>query len=90
MEAAARLLFPFGDTGIASRLHRVTHPTLLLRGQEDRVLPASYNERFRAALPGEVRAATIANAGHLAELDAPEATAREINAFLADQEFSQA
>lgn len=87
MEAAARLLFPFGDTGVVSRLHRVAHPTLLLRGDADRVLPASYNERFRAALGGEVRTATIAGAGHLAELDAPEATAREINAFLADQEF---
>lgn len=89
MEAAARLLFPFGDTGVVSRLHRVTHPALLLRGDEDRVLPASYNERFRGALAGEVRSATIAGAGHLAELDAPEATAREINAFLADQEFSR-
>ncbi len=89
MEAAARLLFPFGDTGVASRLHRVTQPTLLLRGDEDRVLPASYNERFRAALPGKVGTATIAGAGHLAELDAPEATARAINAFLRDQEFSR-
>lgn len=85
MEAAARLLFPFGDTGVVSRLHRVTHPTLLLRGDRDRVLPASYNERFRAALPGLVKTAEVVGAGHLAELDAPEATAREINAFLADQ-----
>ena len=89
MEAAARLLFPFGDTGVVCRLHRVAHPTLLLRGDEDRVLPASYNERFRSALAGKVRTATIAGAGHLAELDAPEATAREINAFLRDQEFSR-
>ena len=88
MEAAARLLFPFGDTGVVSRLHRVTHPTLLLRGEEDRVLPASYNERFEAALAGTVRTAAVADAGHLAELDEPEATAREINAFLADQEIA--
>ena len=89
MEAAARLLFPFGDTGVVSRLHRVVHPTLLLRGDKDQVLPASYNERFRAALAGTVRSATIADAGHLAELDAAEATAREINAFLADQEIGR-
>lgn len=85
MEAAARLLFPFGDTGVLNRLRRVTCPTLLLRGEKDQVLPASYNARFAAALAGPVRSATIADAGHLAELDAPEATAREINAFLADQ-----
>lgn len=89
LEASARLLFPFGDTGVVSRLHRVRHPTLLLRGANDRVLPASYNERFRAALAGPVRAGTIANAGHLPELDAPDDLARQINAFLADQEFVQ-
>ena len=85
MEAAARLLFPFGDTGVLNRLHRVHHPTLLLRGEQDRVLPASYNQRFAQALAGPVRSATIADAGHLPELDAPQALAREINAFLADQ-----
>ena len=86
MEAAARLLFPFGDTGVLARLHRVHHPTLLLRGDKDRVLPASYNQRFAAALAGPVRSASIADAGHLPELDAPDALAQEINAFLADQE----
>ena len=85
MEAAARLLFPFGDTGVLNRLHRVHHPTLLLRGEKDRVLPASYNQRFAQALAGPARSATIADAGHLPELDAPQALAREINAFLADQ-----
>ena len=88
MEAAARLLFPFGDTGVLTRLHRARQPTLLLRGDKDRVLPASYNERFAKALAGPVRSAAIADAGHLPELDAPEALAREINAFLADQELA--
>ena len=85
MEAAARLLFPFGDTGVLKRLHRVHHPTLLLRGEKDRVLPASYSQRFADAVAGPVRTGTVAGAGHLPELDAPEALAREINAFLADQ-----
>lgn len=85
MEAAARLLFPFGDTGVLTRLHRVRQPTLLLRGERDRVLPASCNDRFQAALAGPVRQATIAAAGHLPELDEPEELARQINAFLADQ-----
>ena len=88
MEAAARYLFPFGDTGVVSRLHRVNHPALLLRGSEDQVLPPSSNERFRAALAGPVRTATIEGAGHLPELDRPDDLAREINAFLADQELT--
>ena len=85
MEAAARLLFPFGDTGVLKRLHRIRHPTLLLRGEKDRVLPASYSQRFADAVAGPVRMGTVVGAGHLPELDAPEALAREINAFLADQ-----
>ena len=72
---------------MVSRLHRVGHPALLLRGDKDRVLPASYNERFRAALAGPVRSATVADAGHLPELDAPDETARQIHAFLTDQEI---
>ena len=87
MEAAARLLFPFGDTGVQQRLHRVHQPTLLARGEKDQVMPASCGERFAAALGGPVRRATIADAGHLPELDAPDALAREIVAFLADQQF---
>ena len=86
MEAAARLLFPFGDTGVLARLHRVTQPTLLLRGANDRVLPAASNQRFADAITGPVRSATIDGAGHLPELDAPEVLARRINAFLIDQE----
>ena len=86
MEASARLLFPFGDTGVLGRLHRVRQPTLLLRGERDRVLPASSNARFAAALAGPVESASLPDAGHLPELDAPEALARAINAFLSNQE----
>ncbi len=50
-EAAARLLWPVGDTRLARRLHRVTQPTLLVFGQEDRVLPPAYRQRFQDALP---------------------------------------
>lgn len=87
-EAAARFLFPFGDTGVLDRLHRVRQPTLLVRGERDRVLPASYNERFRDALAGPVRLAEVEGAGHLTELDAPDALARMVHAFLSDQEVA--
>ena len=87
MEAAARFLFPFGETGVAKRLHRIVQPTLLVRGAADRVIPASYVTRFAAGIAGPTREAVIDDAGHLAELDQPEALAREINAFLSDQEL---
>ncbi len=87
MEAAARFLFPFGETGLVRRLHRITQPTLLARGAEDRVIPASYQQRFAAGIAGPVRETVIDAAGHLAELDQPEALARHIHAFLSDQEL---
>jgi pimeloyl-ACP methyl ester carboxylesterase len=86
MEAAARYLFPMGDTGLVGRLNRVHQPTLLARGAADAVIPESYQAVFAEAISGPVVVTTVPDAGHLAELDQPEQLAREINAFLMDQQ----
>jgi len=86
MEAAARFLFPFGNTGVTSRLHRIHNSTLLVRGAEDQVLPSAYNAVFAHGIEGPVRTIEIEDAGHLPEIDNPEMLVREINAFLLDQE----
>jgi abhydrolase domain-containing protein 6 len=77
-EAAARLLWPICDTGVAKRLHRVTAPTLLVWGAEDRILPASYAKRFAERIAGPTEIRSIAGAGHLADLDAPDPIADAI------------
>jgi pimeloyl-ACP methyl ester carboxylesterase len=82
MEAAARFLFPLGDTGIAKRLSRIVAPTLLMRGAEDRVMPALYQERMAAGIRGPVQTSAVAHAGHLVELDQPDEFARQVRAFL--------
>jgi pimeloyl-ACP methyl ester carboxylesterase len=74
-EAAARLLWPLGDTRLERRLHRITCPTLILWGADDKILPPSYAARFAAAIGGEARTHMISGAGHLAYLDAPDAVA---------------
>lgn len=84
MEAAARYLFPMGDTRISRRLRRIDQPALLIRGADDRVIPRGYLERFAAGLAGTVTQADIPDAGHLAELDAPDEVASRIDAFLRD------
>lgn len=81
-EASARYLWPLGDTGILKRAYRLTLPMLLLRGSEDRLIPASYLEKLKAAVPGEAAILEIAGAGHLVELDEPEALAGSIIQFL--------
>ena len=80
-EAAARLLWPVGDTGLARRLHRVTQPTMLVFGAEDHVLPPSYRQRFQQALP-HARLEVVAGSGHLVDLDAPQTLARLVEGFL--------
>jgi pimeloyl-ACP methyl ester carboxylesterase len=83
LEAAARLLWPLGDRGLAKRLHRIRAATLLVWGAEDRVIPASYAKRFAAGIHGRTRVRSLAGAGHRADFDAPEALAKAILGFLA-------
>ena len=81
-EAAARLLWPLGDLGLARRLHRIRAPTLLVWGARDRVVPASYAKRFADGISGWVEQKSIPDAGHMAEIDRPEAVADAILRFL--------
>ena len=80
--AAARMLWPLGDTGLAKRLGRIRARTLLLWGAMDRVLPPSYAERFATQINASCEQQTLAGAGHLADIDAPESAAQAVLAFL--------
>jgi pimeloyl-ACP methyl ester carboxylesterase len=82
-DAAARLLWPIPDHGLARRLRRVRCPTLVVWGDGDRVIPPSYAERFLALLGGPTKLCRVGGAGHMVELDAAEEVAQEILDFLA-------
>jgi len=77
-EAAARAFWPLGNTRLEKRLPLITVPTLLIWGAADKVMPQSYAQRFAKAIKGETETVVIPNAGHLAELDQPDAVARAI------------
>lgn len=81
-EAAARIFWPLGNTRIEKRLRLVTAPTLILWGEQDRIMPPAYAETFAKGISGPTTIRTISGAGHLAELDQPEAVTKEILAFL--------
>lgn len=74
-EAAARLLWPLADTRLERRLHRIRCDTLVVWGAEDKVLSPRYAQRFAEGIAERTHVAVIPGAGHLAELDAPEAVA---------------
>jgi pimeloyl-ACP methyl ester carboxylesterase len=81
-EAAARLLWPTGDRGIAKRLHRIRNETLLVWGSDDQILPGSYAKRWADGIGTHAAVASVEGAGHLVDLDAPEALTQRIDAFL--------
>jgi pimeloyl-ACP methyl ester carboxylesterase len=80
-EAAARLLWPLSDTGIAKRLKRIAAPTLIAIGEQDNVLPKSYAQKFADRIGAETTIKTLDDAGHLADLDAPDQLASIVLAF---------
>jgi pimeloyl-ACP methyl ester carboxylesterase len=63
------------------RLHRVTAPTLFVRGESDGLVPADYIAAYARLLPN-ARVETIAAAGHSPHLEQPEAFARVVLEFL--------
>ena len=81
-EASARFLFPTGNTGLSARLGRIAQPTLLLWGDDDRVMPFAYAAKFAAGISGPVTVTCITGAGHLLDLDQPLAAASAIETFL--------
>ena len=82
IESAARLMWPFGDRGLAKRLHRITCPTLLLWGSEDKIVPAGYAKRFADGISGPTEIRSIEGAGHTVTVDAPDAAAEAVLSFL--------
>lgn len=83
-DAAARILWPFGEQGLATRLHRIRVPVLLLWGEEDRAVPTSYAKRFAAGLAGPTETHLVPGAGHQVWIDEPDASAAAVLKFLAD------
>jgi pimeloyl-ACP methyl ester carboxylesterase len=81
-EAVTRLVWPFGEIGLKRRIHRIVTPTLLIWGENDKLVPPSYARRFSEGMSGPSRIEIVKGAGHLANVDAPEAVASLILDFV--------
>jgi pimeloyl-ACP methyl ester carboxylesterase len=64
-----------------SELGRIAQPTLVVTGEEDRLTPPKY-ARFLAEHLDNARLVLLPNAGHYVQIEAPEATADAIRAWL--------
>ncbi len=75
--AAANLLWPFGERGLANRVHRISAPRLTMWGDLDELRPVGTSSRW-----GDVE--VVVGAGHLLEWDTPDEVLARLRAFLAD------
>src|SRR5205085_1896014 len=81
LSTAAKYLWPIPNRGLSKRLHRVSAPTLLVWGESDRIVLPRYAEDFQALI-GNATVETIAEAGHLPQVEQPERLADTVLHFL--------
>ena len=68
---AGKILFPIPDRGLSSRLYRIKAKTLLIWGDNDRLVVPAYAQAFRKAIAG-AELAVIPEAGHMVTLEKPD------------------
>ena len=81
MGATGKFIWPIPDKGLKKRMHRITAPTLLVWGADDKLVPRVYAEEFARRLPKSALE-IVTGAGHAPHLEQPEATARLVEQFL--------
>ncbi len=76
-----KFVWPIPDRGLKHRIHRITAPTLILWGKDDRIIAPAYAKEFADRI-ARAQIALIDRAGHLPQLEQPDATARATLGFL--------
>ncbi|MEX0781071.1 MAG: alpha/beta hydrolase [Dehalococcoidia bacterium] len=79
--AAGKFLWPIPDKGLKKRIHRIKAPTLIIWGDQDRLIPPAYGPLFQTKI-AKSELVTIPGAGHMAPLENTTAFAAEVRAFL--------
>src|SRR6266481_272458 len=77
---AAKFLFPIPEHGLEHRLWRITAPTLILWGEEDRFIAPSYADIFGERIR-HASVTMIPEAGHLVGLERPDPYADAVLAW---------
>ena len=78
---AGKILFPIPNRRLSKRLYRITNPTLVVWGDDDRLLPPPYADAWAAALPAAGRI-TVRDAGHMVPYEQPAEVASALTTFL--------
>jgi pimeloyl-ACP methyl ester carboxylesterase len=81
MASILHFIWPIPATGLRRRIHRVSAPALLVWGEQDKLIPPVYADEF-VGLLRSARKVMIPNAGHLPQLEQPEAVRDAVLSFL--------
>jgi pimeloyl-ACP methyl ester carboxylesterase len=71
----------FYNPHLAKWLHRITVPTLIVWGANDKLIPAPYASAFGEAIPG-ARVEMFNNCGHLPQIEKSQEFVATVSAFL--------
>ena len=82
LASTSHFIHPIPERGLHKRLRRISAPTLVVWGAEDRLTPPAYADEF-AALIGGARVELIKGAGHVPQLERREEATGLIGDFLA-------
>jgi pimeloyl-ACP methyl ester carboxylesterase len=82
LSAGGKLLWglPY-DPKLAKRLHRITMPTLVVWGEDDRMVHPRYGDMFIGEIPG-ARKVVLQGCGHMPHMERPDELARVVSQFL--------
>ena len=77
----AKFMWPIPDKGLKKRLHRISHPTLVIVAEKDQLIDPAYGTAFADRIGG-AQVATITGAGHLCHLERPDQYGKRLGSFL--------
>ena len=77
-----KVVWPIPDKGLKKRIHRVSAPSLVVWGENDKLIPPAYAQIFGDALP-EAEVFMIPQCGHEPPLEQTEVLSEKVGRFLA-------
>src|SRR5216683_231570 len=81
LATASKFLWPIPDRGLKKRAYRIKAPTLLLWGDDDKLIPPAYAKEFTSRIKNS-KLELIKDAGHMVMYEQQEALVGAIRKFL--------
>ncbi len=79
--AAGKFLWPIPDKGLKRRIHRIKAPTLIVWGESDRLVPASYAQDFQSKIAGS-QVTILSECAHMPMIEKPDEFVSLVTGFL--------